>query len=218
MGSEMCIRDRFLGDNGSDGPLGNQHAVACAAPLRGKKGAHYEGGMRVPFIASWAKRNDSNSHQKRLPIPAGKVHGQLAAVQDIFPTITNFVGIERPADHVVDGVDMSTLLKGQRDADRKDEFLMHYPHSPHRSNYFTSYRRDDWKVVYHYFPGKDSDGQRYQLFNLKDDPFEQTDLAKSRPPELKQMMTELAAQLVAHDAVYPIEKTTEQPVKPIVPN
>ncbi len=27
----------FLGDNGSDGPLGHEHAVACAAPLRGKK-------------------------------------------------------------------------------------------------------------------------------------------------------------------------------------
>jgi arylsulfatase A-like enzyme len=26
----------FLGDNGSDAPLGHQHAVACAAPLRGK--------------------------------------------------------------------------------------------------------------------------------------------------------------------------------------
>ena len=44
----------FLGDNGSDAPLGHQHEVACAAPLRGKKGAHYEGGMRVPFIAAWA--------------------------------------------------------------------------------------------------------------------------------------------------------------------
>ena len=28
----------FLGDNGSDAPLGHQHKVACAAPLRGKKG------------------------------------------------------------------------------------------------------------------------------------------------------------------------------------
>jgi len=27
----------FLGDNGTDAPLGHQHEVACAAPLRGKK-------------------------------------------------------------------------------------------------------------------------------------------------------------------------------------
>ncbi len=33
----------FLGDNGSDAPLGEAHEVACAAPLRGKKGSHYEG-------------------------------------------------------------------------------------------------------------------------------------------------------------------------------
>ena len=50
----------FLGDNGSDAPLGHQHEVACAAPLRGKKGTHYEGGMRVPFIAAWAKPNPEN--------------------------------------------------------------------------------------------------------------------------------------------------------------
>lgn len=54
----------FLGDNGSDAPLGHQHAVACAAPLRGKKGSHYEGGMRVPFIAAWAKPNANNPNQK----------------------------------------------------------------------------------------------------------------------------------------------------------
>ena len=58
----------FLGDNGSDAPLGHEHAVACAEPLRGKKGSHYEGGMRVPFIAAWAKPDAANEHQKRLPI------------------------------------------------------------------------------------------------------------------------------------------------------
>ena len=59
----------FLGDNGTDADLGHQHAVACAAPLRGKKGTHYEGGMRVPFIAAWGKANPQNAFQKKLPIP-----------------------------------------------------------------------------------------------------------------------------------------------------
>ena len=63
----------FLGDNGSDAPLGHQHEVACAAPLRGKKGAHYEGGMRVPFIAAWASPDADNRFQKKLPIPAGHI-------------------------------------------------------------------------------------------------------------------------------------------------
>ena len=77
----------FLGDNGSDAPLGHQHEVACAAPLRGKKGAHYEGGMRVPLIAAWAGAQPDNPHQRRLPIPAGAIQPQQAAVYDLFPTI-----------------------------------------------------------------------------------------------------------------------------------
>jgi arylsulfatase A-like enzyme len=60
----------FLGDNGSDAPLGHPHKVASSAPLRGKKGAHYEGGMRAPFIAAWAKPDPANRFQKSLPIPA----------------------------------------------------------------------------------------------------------------------------------------------------
>ncbi len=40
----------FLGDNGSDAPLGHQHDWACAAPLRGRKGSHYEGEREFP---SW---------------------------------------------------------------------------------------------------------------------------------------------------------------------
>ena len=62
----------FLGDNGTDAPLGKHHDIACAAPLRGRKATHYEGGMRVPFIAAWAKLNPQNQWQKKLPIAQGK--------------------------------------------------------------------------------------------------------------------------------------------------
>ncbi|MCP4173719.1 MAG: sulfatase [Fuerstiella sp.] len=208
----------FLGDNGSDAPLGHQHAVACAAPLRGKKGAHYEGGMRVPFIAAWAKPQDTNPHQKKLSIPTGAIQTQLAAVQDLFPTITGIVGAKSPKNHVVDGSGMKTLLTGNRDQSRKESFLMHYPHAPHRSDYFTSYRNGDWKVIYHYFPTRASEDSHYQLYNLADDPFESTNVASAEPDRLGGMMQELTASLEQHNALYPVTaKDGSTPAKPVLP-
>ena len=207
----------FLGDNGSDAPLGNQHAVACAAPLRGKKGAHYEGGMRVPFIAAWAKASPSNPNQQRLPIAAGTIQRQQAAVQDLFPTILELAAVKAPAAHPVDGANLRTLLSGKPDPARGETFLMHYPHAPHRSDYWTSYRDGEWKVIYHYFPSAVSGGSHYQLFQLKTDPFEQQDLATSQPAELRRMMQGLFAALDRHQAVYPVDPASKSPLKPKLP-
>lgn len=213
----------FLGDNGSDAPLGHQHQVACAAPLRGKKGAHYEGGMRVPFIAAWAKPDSSNSMQQRLPIPAGKIQGQVAAVQDLFPTILELTGAAPPRGHQVDGLPLQTLLTGQADDTRAEQFLMHYPHGPHRSNYFTTWRDGDWKVIYHTLPEKPTTGGHiqfagghYELFNLAQDPFESQNLADSNPRQLQRMMTALISQLEAHDAVYPVDDSGKE-LRPQLP-
>lgn len=208
----------FLGDNGSDAPLGHQHDVACAAPLRGKKGSHYEGGMRVPFIAAWAKADAANEHQKRLPIAQNAIQGQQAAVYDLFPTILGLTDIATPAQHTLDGRKLHTLLTAKPDSQRDEKFLMHYPHSPHRTDYFTTFRDGDWKVIYHYFPTDVSGGSHYQLYNLKADPFEQNDLAQKSPAELKRMMQGLIAGLEAQNAVYPVEKGTQTPVKPKLPS
>jgi arylsulfatase A-like enzyme len=207
----------FLGDNGSDAPLGHQHEVACAAPLRGKKGSHYEGGMRVPFIVAWAKPNDTNEHQKRLPIAQNSIQSQQAAVYDMFPTILGLTSVQTPASHALDGKKLDTLLTASPDSGRDEKFLMHYPHAPHRTDYFTTFRDGEWKVIYHYFPTEVSGGSHYQLFNLKADPFEQNDLAKTHPAELKKMMQGLSAGLEAQSAVYPVEKGTQTPVKPKLP-
>jgi arylsulfatase A-like enzyme len=208
----------FLGDNGSDAPLGHEHAVACAAPLRGKKGSHYEGGMRVPFIAAWAKPNASNENQSRLPIAVNTIQPQQAAVYDMFPTIIGLADAENPSGHTIDGRKLDTLLTAKPDSTRDEKFLMHYPHAPHRSDYWTSLRDGEWKVIYHYFPTEEaSGGSHYQLYNLKTDPFEQTDLAKTNPTELKRLMQELIDGLEAQHAAYPVEKGTSTPVKPQLP-
>jgi len=72
-------------------------------------------------------------------------------------------------------------------------------------------------VIYHYFPTEVSGGSHYQLFQLREDPFEQTDLAAERPEELRTLMQKLAAGLEECQAVYPVEEASGQAVRPLVP-
>ena len=207
----------FLGDNGSDAPLGDHQAVACSAPLRGGKGSQYEGGSRVPFIAAWLKANPDNPSQRALPITPGTWQRQQAAIQDLYPTVLALTNIPNPKGHLVDGQSLKSLLRAEPDPARAERFLMHYPHAPHQCDYFTTWRDGDWKVIYHYLPGKSSGGSHYQLFNLKDDPFEQNDLAKAHPAELKRLMAGLAAELESHRATYPVDQPGGKPLKPMIP-
>lgn len=207
----------FLGDNGSDAPLGHEHSVSSSAPLRGKKGAHYEGGMRVPFIAAWAKHDPNNPWQNKLPIPAGAVQSQMASVCDLLPTIAKLTGVPLPADYPLDGAALDKLLSGQPDPSHPPTFLMHYPHSPHRSDYFTVFRDGDWKVIYHYYPSRATEDSHYQLYNLADDPFESTNLAEQQPEQLKRMMLELIEALDKSHAQYPLSEDGTQELRPQVP-
>ncbi len=207
----------FLGDNGSDAPLGHQHEVACAAPLRGKKGAHYEGGMRVPFIAAWAQRNDRKKAQQQIRIPAGSIHPQISAVYDLFPTILDITSVNSPESHAVDGSSMRRMLTGQMDNSRGQRFLMNYPHAPHRSDYFTVYRDGDWKVIYHYHPSAGSENARYQLYNLAVDPFESSNLAEQEPGRLREMMQGLIASMHSHGGQYPLDKVGGRATPPVLP-
>jgi arylsulfatase A-like enzyme len=208
----------FVGDNGSDAPLGHEHAIACAAPLRGKKGSHYEGGTRVPFIAAWGKPDANRPAQQRMPIAAGVIQPQMANVCDLFPTVLQAAGIEPPAGHPVDGKPLTRLLAGGPDPEHSDEFLVHYPHAPHRSDYWTSYRKGDWKVVYHYLPEVPSaHGKRYQLFDLKNDPSESDDKAPLDPDRLRQMMSGLVAKLDEYGALYPVDPKTKTSLEPQAP-
>ena len=100
---------------------------------------------------------------------------------------------------------------------------MHYPHGRHRSNYFTTWRDGDWKVIYHAIPEEPTtggaiqfEGGHYQLFNLASDPFESTNLAEQNPDVLRRMMNGLIAQLKQHQAQYPVSKDGHE-IRPALP-
>ncbi|MFK7911729.1 MAG: sulfatase [Akkermansiaceae bacterium] len=201
----------FLGDNGGDAPLGGTHTIASSAPLRGKKATHYEGGMRVPFIAMWAKANAANPFQKKLPIKPDAITTEMGTIHDIFPTLLETAGVSYKGK--IDGKNLGPILRGEK-IDGKRDFLMHFPHG-HRSSYFTVYRLGDWKLIYHYTKAKD---ERYELFNLAKDQTEAKNLAQSNPDELTRMVKAMSAALEDAGAQYPVaKKDPETKLKPILP-
>ena len=191
----------FVGDNGSDAPLGPVHGYSSAAPLRGKKGTHYEGGMRVPFIAAWAKKAD-NELQKAYPIKQGLIHDEFATVCDIFPTILKMAQAPLPENHAVDGLDIAGFFAGTKGF-HNQKFLMHFPHG-HRSSYFTTYYNKKNKLTFHY--NKKGD-ERYELFDLDKDPYEKNNIAKSSPELLQSMLKEMNSELKKADALYHTTKS-----------
>ena len=203
----------FLGDNGSDSPMGDATGHCSSAPLRGKKGNEYEGGMRVPFIASWAKPDSRTPQQKKLPIQAGVIQQQLGTVMDLYPTVLAVTGTELPKNHVIDGFNLIPQLLGQKNEARPEKFLMHFPHA-HRGSYFTVYRDGDWKLIYYYNP-KLPNRPAYELYNLKKDPGEIYNVATLETEKLKGMVQAMTKQLEAEGALYPIDADGNT-LKPVI--
>ncbi|MBJ6369610.1 sulfatase [Snuella sedimenti] len=190
----------FLGDNGSDAPLPIIDDYSSSSPLKGKKGNHWEGGMRVPFIASWVTPNEKEFWQKKLPIARNTIQHQQGTILDVFPTISKLLSLPFPKDHILDGFNLENQLKGQKNIERNELFLNHFPHGNHRSNYFTSLVKADWKIIYHY----QIEGPPHcELFNLKEDPFEIDNLVDENPEQLKIMMETLADEMNKRKALYP---------------
>mgnify|MGYP003291591464 FL=1 len=195
----------FLGDNGGDAPLGGAADYGSSAPLRGKKGSEYEGGVRVSFIASWAKPDATNKFQKKYPIAQNAVQLQQGTVMDLYPTILSVAGVKAPKDYPLDGSDLKKLLQGKRDKKHRDDFLMHFPHGEHRANYFTTYRKGDWKLIYYYNP-ETAGEPSWKLYNLKEDPYEASDLATKHPEKAASMIEQMKDRLEEENALYPVDK------------
>ena len=89
----------FLSDNG-----GATNNASRNRPLRGFKGAAYEGGIRVPFALRWPGT-----------IPAGVDYDHPVIALDIAGTIVGQSGAITPPDKPLDGVDLTPYLTGQTD-------------------------------------------------------------------------------------------------------
>ena len=70
----------------------------------------------------------------------------------------------------------------------------------------------DWKIIYHY---QVDSLPRYQLFNLKEDPFEAEDVSGENPKQLKIMMEALIDEMEDTKALYP--EKDGQLLEPIMP-
>ncbi|TLP82731.1 sulfatase-like hydrolase/transferase [Maribacter sp. ACAM166] len=202
----------FLGDNGSDAPVPIENDYSSSSPLKGKKGNHWEGGMRVPFIASWVSRNEKIACQEETPIARNSAQQQQGTIMDIFSTLCHVAKVKPPKDYILDGFNLRNQFNGGKNKQRDELFLNHFPHGNHRSNYYTSLVKSEWKIIYHF---QTENHTRYELFNLKKDPFETTNVSHKNPEQLNIMMKALSDEMNNKKALYP--ENEKGPLELIMP-
>ena len=149
----------FISDNG--GPEANG---STNGSLRGQKAQTWEGGIRVPFVVKWP-----------AAIPAGGEFHQPVIQLDLLPTALAAIG-HPVTDKNLDGVNLLPFLKGESQG------------APHERLYWrfgpqTAIRQGDWKLV------KATGIDAPQLFNLKADIGEKTDLSSAEPAKFQELQT-----------------------------
>ena len=190
----------FFSDNGSD---------ASNPVLRGKKGNYWEGGIRVPLIAAWAKRDVTNPFQMALPIAAASREDDIVVCEDMFATVADIAGASY--NHDTDSHTLTPYFKGIAGTHRPQEFIQHFPHG-HNHDHFALLRQGDWKIIHQYGNGST------RLYNLVDDINESTDLAAQEPEQLMSMTRYLIQRLDEMGAQYSVNTNTNEEVKPKLPN
>ena len=161
----------FSSDNG-----GQVSVAGTNGNHRGGKQDMYEGGLKVPTCAVWPGK-----------IKAGTRSNLVGITMDLYPTACAAAGAKVP-DHVRGKSLLPTMLGQAQKLDRDLVFVRREGGLRYNGQDYHAFRRGDWKLVHnHPF-------EPYQLYDLKTDPLEQNDLAKSN----RKKFTELAAALRLH--------------------
>jgi arylsulfatase A len=180
-------------------------------PLRLGKGSAYEGGVRVPLIVKWpgvARR--------------GSVNETPVISTDFFPTVLELTqgaatvagepaggGATKQARGTTppDGESIVGLLKGGTGL-KREAIYWHYPHyHPGSATPYSAIREGDWKLI-HFF-----EDDHVELYNLKQDLGEKTDLAGSNPNKAAELRTKLDAWRTAVGAQLPTKNPKHDAAK-----
>ncbi len=177
----------FSSDNGGASFATTNH------PLRGAKGAFFEGGIRVPTCAVWPA----------VIKPGSRSDAALTSV-DFMPTFVELAGASLPTNQPVDGRSFAGILQGRKALQNRAIFW-HYPlyltgsgdnrvlpvYDTGRMNWravpSSVIRKGDYKLIHYY------EFDNYKLFNLREDLSEKNDLARKMPEKAKRLHAELMA-------------------------
>jgi arylsulfatase A-like enzyme len=152
----------FLSDNGgplpsADKPQGGNGS--SNAPLRDGKGSLYEGGIRVPFVASWPGR-----------IPPGIRYDPPVIAIDIARTAVQQAGADARTGKAMEGVDLIPYIRGEKQG------------PPHDALFWRAASEERWAIVK--ADGtkaiQNQAGNAPALYDLTDDIAEKTDLRSSK--------------------------------------
>ncbi len=164
----------FCSDNGGLHVLELPQTPATHnTPFRAGKGFLYEGGIREPLLVRWPGK-----------IAPGLVH-EPVVLADLAPTFVEMTGAEacNPGDYR----SIAPVLLGNGTLEERPLFW----HMPNYTNQggrpSGAIREGDWKLIEHYEDG------RMELFNLKADPSELSDVAASDAPKVAAMRGKLEA-------------------------
>ncbi len=140
-------------------------------PLRDGKGRLYEGGIRVPLMI-------------RVPAmkTAGATNSSVVGAVDIYPTLLSLLNIEPHPEQILDGVSLKPLLDGTGTLARPAYFTW-FPHLVPG----VAVRAGDWKLIRRFEPRPTEYEGLQELFNLKDDLSETTNLAAKYPDKVKEL-------------------------------
>ncbi len=169
----------FISDNGPATPGFRGYpddwedipVLGVTGPLSGHKGTLREGGIRVPFIASWPAR-----------IPARQVNSTPVTTLDLYRTFEDILDFEEPTGELFDGTSLLPLLTGQAETITARDMYWQRRVCGNRANCRESaaMRHGDFKL----YIGEDGAASFY---NLADDPGETRDIQADQPNRFRNM-------------------------------